>query len=69
MSSNQEQRENITAEAAAATNNNENNNTSEINTSTAASIGSNRSINSRIFPSSFRISRDIILNNVSLQSM
>lgn len=29
-----------------------------------ASIGSNRSLNNRIFPS-FRISRDIILNNVS----
>lgn len=29
-----------------------------------SSIGSNRSLNNRIFPS-FRISRDIILNNVS----
>lgn len=29
------------------------------------SIGSQRSLNSRIFPTSFRISRDIILNNVS----
>ena len=34
---------------------------SDLNTS----IGSQRSLNSRIFPTSFRISRDIILNNVS----
>lgn len=49
-----------TQTTTSVTENNTNNNDGEMNTS----IGSNRSLN-RIFFPSFRISRDMILNNVS----
>lgn len=47
------------------TNNNNNTNNEGGSGDLNTSIGSQRSLNSRIFPTSFRISRDMILNNVS----